>query len=158
MTTTAPISAPEYYIMEDYMDSDMEGDEDESGWTSSRSDTSSEMSIGTYLKSINLSKSHRSTSSSSALPIPRWLPFQKKVLCWISYFSMIDLGDQQRRNGRFLWSFAGNCPLSKAFLAEIGYRDVKLRRYLCLKDASATAAFSVGPALVMNLDAAVCGV
>ena len=52
-------------IMEDDMDSDMESDEDESGWTSSRSDTSSEMSIGTYLKSIHSSKSHGSTSSST---------------------------------------------------------------------------------------------
>jgi hypothetical protein len=57
-------------MMEDDTDYGMEDDEDESGWTSSpgRSDTSSEVSIGTYLKSIHSSKSHGSTSSSTNSP------------------------------------------------------------------------------------------
>jgi hypothetical protein len=41
----------------------MSNDEDESGWTSSRSDSSSEMSIATYLKSVHSSKSRGSSSS-----------------------------------------------------------------------------------------------
>ena len=44
-------------------------------------------------------------------------------------------------------SFAGSSPISKAFLADVGYKDGKLPRYLALKDASATGAFIVGPAL-----------
>ena len=49
---------------------DIEAEEDESGWTTSSevsrgSDTSSEISIGTYLKSIHSSKSQQSSSSSS---------------------------------------------------------------------------------------------
>jgi MFS family permease len=44
-------------------------------------------------------------------------------------------------------SFAGSSPISKAFLADIGFRDGKLPKYLALKDASATGAFIVGPAL-----------
>eukprot|EP00980_Cylindrotheca_fusiformis_P014414 scaffold3840_cov129-Cylindrotheca_fusiformis.AAC.10 len=44
-------------------------------------------------------------------------------------------------------SFAGSSPVSKAFLADLGFRNGKLPRYLALKDASATGAFIVGPAL-----------
>lgn len=44
-------------------------------------------------------------------------------------------------------SFAGSSPVSKAFLADVGFKDGKLPRYLALKDASATGAFIVGPAL-----------
>lgn len=44
-------------------------------------------------------------------------------------------------------SFAGSSPVSKAFLADVGFSDGKLPQYLALKDASATGAFIVGPAL-----------
>lgn len=35
-------------------------------------------------------------------------------------------------------AFAGSSPVSKAYLADIGYKDGKLPRYLALKDAAAT--------------------
>mmetsp|Transcript_23507 Transcript_23507/g.26361 ORF Transcript_23507/g.26361 Transcript_23507/m.26361 type:complete len:606 (-) Transcript_23507:1539-3356(-) len=43
--------------------------------------------------------------------------------------------------------FAGSSPVSKAYLADIGTKDGKLSRYLSLKDASATLAFIMGPAV-----------
>jgi len=42
--------------------------------------------------------------------------------------------------------FAGSSPVSKAYLADIGADDGKLPRYLSLKDASSTLAFTMGPA------------
>lgn len=42
-------------------------------------------------------------------------------------------------------AFSGSSPISKAYLADIGYKYEKLPRYLALKDASATMAFIVGP-------------
>lgn len=43
--------------------------------------------------------------------------------------------------------FAGSSPVSKAYLADIGTKDGNLSRYLSLKDASATLAFIMGPAV-----------
>jgi len=43
--------------------------------------------------------------------------------------------------------FAGSSPVSKAYLADVGYKDGKLPRYLALRDASSTMAFIVGPLL-----------
>lgn len=42
-------------------------------------------------------------------------------------------------------AFAGSSPVSKAYLADIGYKNGKLPRYLAWKDAAATMAFIVGP-------------
>ncbi|CAJ1961567.1 unnamed protein product [Cylindrotheca closterium] len=42
--------------------------------------------------------------------------------------------------------FAGNSPVSKALLADLGFQDGNLPKYLALKDASATAAYVIGPA------------
>jgi DHA1 family tetracycline resistance protein-like MFS transporter len=47
----------------------------------------------------------------------------------------------------FTGAFAGSSPVSKAYLADIGYRDGKLPRYLALRDAASTMAFIVGPML-----------
>ena len=44
-------------------------------------------------------------------------------------------------------AFAGSSPVSKAYLADVGYKDGKLPRYLALRDASSTLAFIVGPML-----------
>lgn len=44
-------------------------------------------------------------------------------------------------------AFAGSSPVSKAYLADVGYKDGKLPRYLALRDASSTMAFIVGPML-----------
>ncbi len=44
-------------------------------------------------------------------------------------------------------AFAGSSPVSKAYLADIGYKDGKLPKYLALRDASSTMAFIVGPML-----------
>jgi DHA1 family tetracycline resistance protein-like MFS transporter len=61
-----------------------------------------------------------------------------------------------RCNGSLAWflaaravtgAFAGSSPVSKAFLADIGYKDGKLPRYLALRDAASTMAFIVGPLL-----------
>jgi len=43
--------------------------------------------------------------------------------------------------------FAGNSPVSKALLADLGFHDGNLPKYLALKDASATAAYVIGPAM-----------
>jgi DHA1 family tetracycline resistance protein-like MFS transporter len=42
-------------------------------------------------------------------------------------------------------AFAGSSPISKAYLADIGYRNGMLPRYLALRDAASTMAFIVGP-------------
>jgi DHA1 family tetracycline resistance protein-like MFS transporter len=47
----------------------------------------------------------------------------------------------------FTGAFAGSSPVSKAYLADVGYRDGKLPRYLSLRDAASTMAFIVGPML-----------
>ena len=47
----------------------------------------------------------------------------------------------------FTGAFAGSSPVSKAYLADIGYKDGKLPRYLALRDAASTMAFIVGPML-----------
>lgn len=44
-------------------------------------------------------------------------------------------------------TFAGSSPISKAYLADIGYKDGDLPRYLALRDAASTMAFIVGPVL-----------
>ncbi|KAL3941323.1 MAG: hypothetical protein SGBAC_004297 [Bacillariaceae sp.] len=44
-------------------------------------------------------------------------------------------------------ALAGSGPVSKAYLADVGYKDGKLPRYLALRDASCTMAFIVGPVL-----------
>ena len=44
-------------------------------------------------------------------------------------------------------AFAGSSPVSKAYLADVGYKDGKLPRYLALRDAASTMAFIVGPML-----------
>jgi len=44
-------------------------------------------------------------------------------------------------------TFAGSSPVSKAYLADVGYQDGKLPRYLALRDAASTMAFIVGPVL-----------
>ena len=44
-------------------------------------------------------------------------------------------------------AFAGSSPVSKAYLADVGYKDGKLPRYLALRDASATMAYIAGPML-----------
>jgi MFS transporter, DHA1 family, tetracycline resistance protein len=47
----------------------------------------------------------------------------------------------------FTGAFAGSSPVSKAYLADVGYKDGKLPRYLALRDASATMAYIAGPML-----------
>lgn len=47
----------------------------------------------------------------------------------------------------FTGAFAGSSPVSKAYLADVGYKDGKLPRYLALRDAASTMAFIVGPML-----------
>lgn len=42
-------------------------------------------------------------------------------------------------------AFAGSSPVSKAYLADIGYRNGMLPRYLALRDAASTMAFIIGP-------------
>lgn len=44
-------------------------------------------------------------------------------------------------------AFAGSSPVSKAYLADVGYRDGRLPRYLAWRDAASTMAFIVGPVL-----------
>eukprot|EP00978_Attheya_sp_CCMP212_P003237 scaffold6665_cov53-Attheya_sp.AAC.2 len=44
-------------------------------------------------------------------------------------------------------SFAGSSPVSKAYLADVGYKNGKLPKYLALRDAASTMAFVAGPAL-----------
>jgi DHA1 family tetracycline resistance protein-like MFS transporter len=44
-------------------------------------------------------------------------------------------------------TFAGSSPISKAYLADVGYKDGNLPRYLALRDAASTMAFIVGPVL-----------
>jgi len=44
-------------------------------------------------------------------------------------------------------AFAGSGPVSKAYLADIGYKDGKLPKYLASRDAACTMAFIVGPVL-----------
>lgn len=44
-------------------------------------------------------------------------------------------------------AFAGSSPVSKAYLADVGYSTGKLPRYLALRDAASTMAFIVGPML-----------
>jgi MFS family permease len=44
-------------------------------------------------------------------------------------------------------TFAGSSPVSKAYLADVGYKDGKLPKYLALRDAASTMAFIVGPVL-----------
>eukprot|EP00980_Cylindrotheca_fusiformis_P015581 scaffold4452_cov155-Cylindrotheca_fusiformis.AAC.4 len=44
-------------------------------------------------------------------------------------------------------TFAGSSPISKAYLADMGYKDGDLPRYLALRDAASTLAFIVGPVL-----------
>lgn len=44
-------------------------------------------------------------------------------------------------------AFAGSSPVSKAYLADVGYKDGKLPKYLALRDAASTMAFIVGPML-----------
>jgi MFS transporter, DHA1 family, tetracycline resistance protein len=44
-------------------------------------------------------------------------------------------------------AFAGSSPVSKAYLADVGYKDGKLPRYLALRDASSTMAYIAGPML-----------
>ena len=43
--------------------------------------------------------------------------------------------------------FAGSSPVSKAYLADLGYKDGKLPKYLALRDAASTMAFIIGPLL-----------
>ena len=42
-------------------------------------------------------------------------------------------------------AFAGSSPVSKAYLADVGYRNGKLPKYLALRDAASTGAFILGP-------------
>lgn len=42
-------------------------------------------------------------------------------------------------------TFAGSSPVSKAYLADIGFRNGMLPRYLALRDAASTMAFIIGP-------------
>ena len=43
--------------------------------------------------------------------------------------------------------FAGSSPVSKAYLADVGYKDGKLPKYLALRDAASTMAYIIGPLL-----------
>ena len=44
-------------------------------------------------------------------------------------------------------TFAGSSPVSKAYLADVGYKDGRLPQYLAWRDAASTMAFIVGPML-----------
>jgi MFS family permease len=44
-------------------------------------------------------------------------------------------------------SFAGSSPVAKAYLADVGFKDGNLPRYLAMRDAASTMAYIIGPVL-----------